>query len=87
MTRDEVREAVRAALDECESCCLDDKDDRQRVEETLLSHLIKPPTLRRCEPCGGPGPVLYDVTTQRYSCRSCHSNPSDSFFERHSEAS
>jgi len=37
-------------------------------------------SLRRCEPCGGPGPSLWDPKTGRYSCKKCHSQPNDPFF-------
>lgn len=37
--RSALTEIVREALDECESCCLDDKDDRERVERVLVDKL------------------------------------------------
>lgn len=37
--------------------------------------------LRRCEACGGAGPVIYDSHTGKYSCRSCHTDLEFARFE------
>jgi len=39
--------------------------------------------MRRCEPCGGPGPCLWDRPSGRYACQDCHSEPDDEFFTTH----
>lgn len=57
---------------------------------TLLRTLLAtaPPTegaksqgRRRCERCGGPGPVLWDPIGGGYSCQQHHSSPNDRFFD------
>lgn len=40
----------------------------------------RPSGLKKCEPCGGSGPVLWDPKTGQYACKKCHSQPSDPFF-------
>lgn len=39
MSNNKLRQRVRAALAECESCCLDDEDDRQAVEDAVVESL------------------------------------------------
>lgn len=42
--------------------------------------------LRKCEPCGRPGPCLWDPMTGRYACVGCHSDPADTFFKNYEPA-
>jgi hypothetical protein len=50
------------------------------IDMTGIGLVALPTTLRRCEPCNGPGPTLWDPKSLRYACVRCHSDPNDSFF-------
>lgn len=41
LRRSVLTEIVREALDECESCCLDDSADRERVERAIVDRLTE----------------------------------------------
>ena len=63
------------------------------AEETAARRALAPqpeapaPTtgMRRCEPCQGPGPCLWDPRSGVYACSGCHSDPADAFFAREAQ--